>query len=97
MMIIITILDTIVYLNNLILIILSIKSNYLICLVSLLLTSKTKFKKKLIRQNLNSSKAISLLSIKNNKKLLFLFNNPQTFSFAFLFIKINPLIFYLFE
>ena len=96
MMIIITILDTIVYLNNLILIILSIKSNYLICLVSLLLTSKTKFKKKLIRQNLNSSKAISLLSIKNNKKLLFLFNNPQTFSFAFLFIKINPLIFYLF-
>lgn len=97
MMIIITILDTIVYLNNLILIILSIKSNYLICLVSLLLASKTKFKKKLIRQNPNSYKAISLLSIKNNKKLLFLFNNPQTFSFAFLFIKINPLIFYLFE
>lgn len=97
MMIIITILNTIVYLNNLILIILSIKSNYLICLVSLLLTSKTKFKKKLIMQNPNSSKAISLLSIKNNKKLLFLFNNPQTFSFAFLFIKINPLIFYLFE
>ena len=97
MMIIITILDTIVYLNNLILIILSIKSNYLICLVSLLLTSKTKFKKKLIMQNPNSSKAISLLSIKNNKKLLFLFNNPQTFSFAFPFIKINPLIFYLFE
>lgn len=97
MMIIITILNTIVYLNNLILIILSIKSNYLICLVSLLLTSKTKFKKKLIRQNPNSYKAIFLLSIKNSKKLLFLFNNPQTFSFAFLFIKINPLIFYLFE